>query len=100
MSIPDDTLATLRALNDLDLGALAFAVGGDHTYLAKHTDPHNLLCAMRGRYATFFLPDDVNNAIRINGGPGPVASLGAEVRAALPKPRVLGSNPSERPKSK
>jgi len=75
MSIPDDTLATLRALNDLDLGALAF--------FATHTDPHILLCAIVGRYATFVLPDDVNNAICINGGPDPVASLGAKVRVAL-----------------
>ena len=85
MSIPDDTLATLRALNDLDLGALAFAVGGDHIYLATHADPHTLLCAMFERYAPFVLSDDVNNAIRINGGPGPVASLGFQVRAALPE---------------
>jgi len=35
MSIPDDTLATLRALNDLDLGVLACSQGIGLEQLAR-----------------------------------------------------------------
>ena len=81
MSIPDDTLATLRALNDLDLGALARNAG---IYSHMELTPERLQVVAVKVQTT----KDIGGLIAWLGGGMPGAqhltTLGAKVRAALP----------------
>lgn len=80
MPIPDNTLAALRALNDLDLGALARNAG---IYSHMELTPERLQVVA----AKVQTPKDIGGLIAWLGGGVPgaqhLATLGAKVRAAL-----------------